>query len=286
MTLVIATSDEFPELDPDSRLLLPELDERGIDYEIAIWNDSAVDWSSYDAILIRSTWDYFHHARDWAAWLDKVESLGVPMLNPLRVIRWNSHKSYLQQLAQADVPVVDTVMTQGDTGADLADLMRGAGWEDAIVKPAIDGGAARLFRVRDVDDAQARFDELVAQGDVLVQPFLESITDQGELSLLYFGGELSHTLRKTAKPGDIRVQPVWGGNAEIIGPTAEMIHVAERTFDAIEEEILYARVDLVRADDNTLRLIELEVIEPLLFLELDDGAAGRFADALVARLGG
>jgi hypothetical protein len=164
--------------------------------------------------------------------------------------------------------------------------MNGAGWEDAIVKPAIDGGAARLFRVSDVEDAQARFDSLVAEGDVLVQPFLESITDQGELSLLYFGGELSHTLRKTAKPGDIRVQPVWGGHAEIIGPTAEMIHVAERTFDAIEEEILYARVDLVRADDGTLRLIELEVIEPLLFLELDDGAAARFADALAARLGG
>ncbi len=287
MTIAIATSDEFPKLDPDSQLLLPELSERGIPYEIKVWNDESVDWSAYDAILIRSTWDYFHHARDWAAWLDKVDSLGVPMLNPLKVIRWNSHKSYLQQLASADdVPVVDTVMTQGDTGADLADLMKGAGWDDAIVKPAIDGGAARLFRVSDVEHPQARFDELVAQGDVLVQPFLESILDQGELSLLYFGRELSHALRKTAKPGDIRVQPVWGGHAEVVGPTAEMIHVAERTFDAIEEEILYARVDLVRADDNTLRLIELEVIEPLLFLELDDGAAARFADALVARLGG
>jgi len=208
------------------------------------------------------------------------------MLNPLRVIRWNSHKSYLQQLAAADVPVVDTVMTQGDAPVDLADLMSGAGWEDAVVKLAIDGGAARFFRVKDVDDPQARFDELIAQGDVMVQPFLESIVDQGELSLLYFGGELSHAVRKTPKPGDIRSQPVWGGHVETVGPTAEMIHVAERTFDAIEEELVYARVDLVRAADNTLRLIELEAIEPLLFLEMDDGAAGRFADALVARLGG
>ena len=101
-----------------------------------------------------------------------------------------------------------------------------------------------------------------------------------------FGRELSHTLRKTARPGDIRVQPVWGGTAETIGPTAEMIHVAERVFDAIEDDLLYARVDLVRADDGTLRLIELEVIEPLLFLELEPDAPGRFADALSARLGG
>lgn len=285
MTVALATSDEFPDLDPDSRLLLPAIAARGIEAVPAVWNDPAVDWSAYDAIVIRSTWDYFHHPRDWAAWLDRIEPLGVPVLNPVNVIRWNSHKSYLQQLAAAGVPVVDTVMTQGDAPVDLADVLAGAGWDDAIVKPAIDGGAARLFRVKDVDDPQARFDELASQGDVLVQPFLSSIVDLGELSLVYFGRELSHTLRKTAKPGDIRVQPVWGGHAEPIGPTAEMLHVAERVFDAIDADLLYARVDLVRADDGTLRLIELEVVEPLLFLELDEDAPGRFADALAERLG-
>lgn len=284
MTIALATSAEFPELEPDSRLILPELAERGIEARPVVWNDPQVDWPEFTHIVIRSPWDYFHHARDWSAWLDRIEQLGVPMLNPLKVIRWNSHKSYLQQLAAADVPVVDTVMTQGDAPVDLSDLMAGAGWEDAIVKPAIDGGAARLFRVSDVDDPQARFDALVADGDVLVQPFLESIVDQGELSLIYFGGELSHVVRKTARPGDIRVQPVWGGHAETIGPTAELIHVAERTFDAIDADLLYARVDLVRANDGTLRLIELEAVEPLLFLELDEGSPARFADALAARI--
>lgn len=285
MRVALATAAEFRELDPDSRLLLPELEARGIDFAPVVWNDAGADWSAWDAIVIRSTWDYFHHPREWAAWLDRVAELGVPMLNPLEVVRWNSHKSYLQQLAGAGVPVVDTVMTQGDAPVELADLLAGAGWDDAIVKPAIDGGAMRLFRVEDVDDPQARFDELVAQGDVLVQPFLPSIQTEGELSLLYFGRKLSHTVRKTAKPGDIRVQPVWGGHAETIGPTAEMVHIAERTFDAIDADLLYARVDLVRADDGTLRLIELEALEPLLFLELDPAAPGRFADALAERLG-
>jgi glutathione synthase/RimK-type ligase-like ATP-grasp enzyme len=285
VTIALATSEELPGLDPDSQLLLPVLAERGIDARPVVWSDPGVDWSSFDAIVIRSTWDYFYRAREWADWLDRVEATGVPMLNPVGIVRWNSHKSYLEQLARADVPVVDTVMTRGTGRVDLADLVAGAGWEDAIVKPAIDGGAARLFRVSDVDDAQARFDALTSEGDVLVQPFLPSIESEGELSLFYFGGELSHTVVKRPKPGDIRVQPQHGGAYEPIGPTSEMIHVAARVFDAIEAELLYARVDLVRAPDDTLRLIELEAIEPLLFLEVDDAAAGRFVDALAERLG-
>lgn len=282
--IAFATSEEFPELEPDSRLLAPALAERAIEWRPVVWSAPAVDWSGFDAIVVRSPWDYFLRAAEWAAWLDTVAAAATPMLNPVEVIRWNSHKSYLQQLAQAGVPVVDTVMTRGSAPVDLSDLMAGAGWDDAVVKPAIDGGAARLFRVSDVPDPQARFDVLVAGGDVLVQPFLTSIVDQGELSLVYFGGELSHTVRKQAKPGDIRVQPTWGGSYVLEGPTSEAIQVAARVFDAVDADLLYARVDLVRADDGTLRLIELEAIEPLLFLELDERAPERFADALAARL--
>lgn len=282
--IALATSEEFPDLEPDSQLLLPALAEREIDVQPVVWSDPSVDWSSFSLIVIRSTWDYFHRAAEWAAWLDRVEATGPPMLNPLRVIRWNSHKSYLQQLAGAGVPVVDTVMTQGSAPVDVANLLAGAGWDDAVVKPAIDGGASGLFRVRDVDDPQARFDALVARGDVLVQPFLPSIETEGELSLFYFGGDLSHTVVKRPRAGDIRVQPEYGGSYELVGPTSEMIHVAARVFDAIDDDLLYARVDLVRAPDNTLRLIELEVIEPRLWLEIEPAAPGRFADALAARL--
>jgi glutathione synthase/RimK-type ligase-like ATP-grasp enzyme len=282
--IALVTSEEFPELEPDSRLLLPALADRGIDVQPTVWTDPSVDWASFDAIVVRSPWDYFMRAGEWAAWLEKVDATGLPMFNPNKVIRWNSHKSYLQQLAQAGVPVVDTVMTTGDGRVDLRDLLEGAGWDDAIVKPAIDGGAMRLFRVRDVDDPQARFDALVADGDVMVQPFLPSVPEQGELSLVYFGGELSHTVRKQAKPGDIRVQPVWGGSYELEGPTSEALYVADKVFDSIEEDLLYARVDLVRGLDDKLQLIELEVIEPLLFLELEPAAPARFADALKERL--
>ena len=282
--IALVTSEEFPELEPDSQRLLPALSERGIEAVPAVWTDPAVDWSSFDAVVVRSPWDYFMRAAEWADWLSRVDATGLPMFNPNKVIRWNSHKSYLQQLASAGVPVVDTVMTTGDGRVSLGDVLAGAGWDDAIVKPAIDGGAMRLFRVRDVEDPQERFDALVADGDVLVQPFLPSVPDEGELSLIYFGGELSHTVRKKAKAGDIRVQPVWGGSYELEGPTSEALHVADRVFDAIDADLLYARVDLVRGLDDKLQLIELEVIEPLLFLELDDAAPARFANALKERL--
>ena len=282
--IALVTSEDFPSLEPDSQLLLPALSERRIDYRIVVWNDTEVDWSAFEAIVVRSPWDYYLHPREWAAWLDHVEATGVPMLNPLKVVRWNSHKSYLQQLAAAGIPVIDTVMTQGDAPVDLADLLAGAGWSDAVVKPAIDGAARRLFRVGDVANPQARFDELVAAGDVLVQPFLPSIVTYGELSLLYFDGELSHTVLKRTKGEDIRVQPEFGQPPELVEPPAAAIEIAEDVLAAIDADLLYARVDLVQADDGTLRLIELEVIEPQLFLAQDPSAPARFGDALADAL--
>ena len=282
--IALVTADEYPELEPDSQRLLPALAARGIDARPVVWTDPDVDWSSFQAIVVRSPWDYFLRAAEWADWLERVDATGVPMFNPGKVIRWNSHKSYLQQLASAGVPVIDTVLTTSSAPGDLNDLLAGAGWDDAIVKPAIDGGAMRLFRVRDVDDPQERFDALVADGDVLVQPFLPSIVEDGELSMIYLDGELQHTVRKKAKPGDIRVQPYWGGAYVLEEPSAEALDVARRIFDAVDADLLYARVDLVNGLDGSLQLIELEVIEPLLFLELNDAAPARFAEALAARL--
>jgi hypothetical protein len=278
--IALVTSEDFPSLEPDSQLLLPALAERQIDYRIVVWNDPGVDWSAFEAIVVRSPWDYYLHPGDWARWLDHVGATGVRMLNPLKVVRWNSHKSYLQQLAAAGIPVIDTVMTQGDAPVDLGDLLAGAGWSDAVVKPAIDGAARRLFRVTDVADPQARFDELVAAGDVLVQPFLPSIVTHGELSLLYFNGDLSHTVLKRTKGGDFRVQPEFGQPPALVEPPVEAVQIAEDVLAAIDADLLYARVDLVRGDDGTLRLIELEVIEPQLFLAQDPSAPARFADAL------
>jgi hypothetical protein len=286
-SVALATSEELPELDPDSALALPALAERGIDARPVAWSDARVDWSEFDAVVLRSVWDYFHHAEAFDSWVESVAGQ-APLWNPAGVVRWNAHKGYLAEFGERGVPVIESLALPHRAEVDLAHVLDEHGWEDAIFKPAVAGGALGLERVRGSDEARAAqpaIDGLLAGGEVLVQPFLRSIVDEGELSLVYFDGRLSHTVLKQAKPGDIRVQPQHGGVPQLVEPSAEAVGIAELVLDAVDAELLYARVDLVRADDGSLRLIELEVIEPLLFLELDPAAASRYADAIAARVG-
>jgi glutathione synthase/RimK-type ligase-like ATP-grasp enzyme len=281
-TVAVATAEPVPEPDDELPVILGALGNAGIDARRVAWTDGDADWASFDGVLIRSTWDYFDRRDEFVAWAERVDAV-TKLWNPAPLIAWNSHKRYLEQLEDSGVPVVDTVW--GDAGGtlDLRQALADRGWSDAVFKPAIAGGADGLVRVRSPEEAEAAQPELdrqLAAGDVLVQPFLPSIVEEGELSLLFFGGELSHTLRKRAKSGDIRVQPVHGGTWAREEPSDEARAVADATFAALDHEWLYARVDLVRALDGTLRLIELEVIEPYLFLADEPEAAGRLARAV------
>lgn len=262
----MATSAALPGLDPDSLPLLDALRERGVDARPVVWSDEHVDWAAFDAVLIRSTWDYFDRL---GAFLDWLAALPVRVFNPKRVVAWNAHKSYLLDLAAAGVPVVDTLYVERGEAAEVP-------WARGIVKPTVAGAAKGLRRLQAGERVEATTQEL------LVQPFLPSIETEGELSLLYAAGELSHAVRKTPKPGDIRVQPEWGGTSRLIDPDAEAVAVAEAALAAVEEPLLYARVDLVRAVDGTLRVIELELIEPNLFLLGNPAGTARFADAFSA----
>ena len=280
--IALATGADWPDLDEDSAPLVPALRERCIDVELPVWTDPAVDWGRYDAIVVRSVWDYFDRADEFAAWIDRVEA-AAPVFNPPAVLRWNAHKAYLRDLGERGVPVVDTLWAARGDALDLAPALAGRGWDDAVFKPAVAGGAEGLVRVRGADEAraaQAQLDAHLAGGDVLVQPFLPSIETEGELSLFFAAGELTHTIRKRPKAGDIRVQPEWGGTPDVVEAPGEAVAVARRAIEHTPGELLYARVDLVRATDGTLRLIELEVIEPRLFLRLAPEATPRFADAI------
>ena len=285
--LAFATGADWPDLDEDSAPLLPALRERGIDVELPVWTDPGVDWGRYDAIVVRSVWDYFDHAPAFAAWIDRVEA-AAPVFNPPAILRWNAHKGYLRDLARRGVPTVDTLWADRGSRLDLAQALAEHGWDDAIFKPAVGGGAEGLGRVRGPAEARAaqpQVDELLGRGDVLVQPFLPSIETEGELSLFFAAGEPTHTIRKRPKAGDIRVQPEWGGTPDVVEAPQEALAVARTALGSAPGELLYARVDLVRATDGTLRLIELEVIEPRLFLRMAPHATPRYADAIAACVG-
>jgi hypothetical protein len=188
--------------------------------------------------------------------------------NPADLVEWNAHKTYLRDLAGKGVPVVDTQWIDAGETATVEH-------EHGIVKPAVSGGAIGLERVT----AGAT---VTAEVDLLVQPFLESIVDEGELSLFFAAGEFTHNVRKVPAAGDIRVQPEYGSDVRREDPSDEALSVSREILDAIGHELPYARVDLVRAADGTLRLIELEIIEPQLYLRWAPDTAIVFASAIAA----
>lgn len=267
LTLALATAAAYPGLDPDSTLLLPAFAAIGVTATPRIWTDEDVDWTSYDAVVVRSVWDYFDRPDEFAAWVDRTGAEQPNFLNPPDVVRWNAHKSYLGDLGQRGVPVVDTVyVSEGETITVPFD-------GGAVAKPAVSGGSEGLRTVQGGET-------LTAETELLVQPLLDSIRTEGELSLLYAGGELSHAVRKVPAQGDIRSQPEFGSRVVAEPAPGEAQEVARTVLQAVGRELPYARVDLVRAADGTLRLIELEVIEPQLYLQWDETAPARFATAI------
>ncbi len=280
--IALATCEALPELDPDDRPLLAALAARGLDPRPAVWSDPAVDWAGFDLILMRSVWDYFLRLPEFLDWVGRTAN-AAPLWNPAETVRWNAEKAYLRDLEAAGVATIPTAWADRGMAVSLADLLADRGWEDAVLKPTVAGGSLGLHRVAEPRAAQAHLDSLLAEGNAMVQPFLPSIAG-GELSILFVDGELSHAVRKTPRPGDIRVQPEHGGIVTPAEPPAAELAAARRALDACPHPLLYARADFVPGPDGEPLLIELECIEPRLFLAHAPGAAERMADAVAARL--
>lgn len=243
-----------------------------------------MDWSRFDSIIVRSTWDYHHHSGEFRRWIDQLEPVAAPVWNPPVVLRWNMEKTYLRDLERAGVPTVPTEWLTKGANHDLGALLAGRGWLDAVVKPVISAAATRTWRVshdtaRDVD---AQLSESLDAGDVMVQQFMPEIQTRGEWSLMFIDGEFSHAVRKTPTDGDFRVQTHFGGSSVTDEPNAEVLRAARRVLDAAPAPWLYARVDGIETGAGFV-LLELEMLEPALFLSHATSAAARFADAIVSR---
>jgi glutathione synthase/RimK-type ligase-like ATP-grasp enzyme len=282
--VALATCAALRELSDDDRPLLAELWGLGIKAEPAVWDDASVDWKSYDAVVIRSTWDYHLSPASFSAWLARLEALGVPLWNPAPVVRANADKSYLRELEARGVSVVPTLWIEQGKPAVLDALLASRGWADAVVKPVISGGAFRTSRVKRGGDAgQAALDDVLAHSAAMVQPFLPEIAAEGEWSFIFLGGEFSHAVLKTPRAGDFRVQEDHGGRTERREPPPGLLTQAREAAIAGPTPWLYARVDGVRRGDE-LVVIELELIEPSLYLRHSPTAARKLADAIKARL--
>lgn len=283
MKLALATCAEYPDLIEDDQQLRKSLAERGADVTAASWDDAAIDWAAFDLVVIRSTWDYYHRVEEFLEWVRRVSAV-TRLENPANLVTWNAHKGYLEELQVRGVPVVPTEMLAQGSAHELGKVLRKRGWGEAVVKPAVSAGSEGTIRLtlREAEEHQGHLDTLLAKGDVLVQPFVESVTQGGERSLIFFEGRYSHALKKQAAPGDFRVQPQFGGIITPDQPPQRVKDLARSILEAAEVDPLYARVDLVRIGEKW-KLIELELIEPLLYFDTDPKAVHRFVDAILRR---
>lgn len=280
--LAVATSSDYSNLHPDDERLFAALERRGVAIDACVWNDAAIDWARYDAVLVRTIWDYFRRYDEYQRWLDRLERAGVRTLNPLDVLRWNADKRYLLELARRGVPIVPTSLA---AGGDLLGAIRALDADTVVVKPVVSGGAWHTVCGRRDDPAfHAQLAALPRALDYLVQPFLREIV-AGEWSLLFFDGVFSHAVLKTPAAGDYRVQTDFGGSTRSSAPPPSVVAAAQAALEATralgDGALRYARVDGVCVD-GTFLVMELELIEPLLFLRERPDAAERFA-AVVAR---
>lgn len=281
--VALVTCGAFPTLYEDDLLLVPALAALGLAGEPSVWNDPAVDWFSFEAIVIRSPWDYFERLGEFRAWLQARVAGRVLLCNSGDVLTWNFDKRYLEELASTGVSVVPTVYVARGERPDLAALADARGWNEIVIKPSISGGAYRTHRLR-VDEVGAHAAEvegILRDRGLLMQPFLPEIAE-GELSLLFFDGVFSHAVRKRPKPGEYRVQFQFGGTTETVDVDSTLVEQARACVLVAPSLPVYARVDGVIKDGQFL-LMELEVFEPLMFLSSHPEAPARFAHAVHTR---
>ena len=245
----------------------------GLDVVPMEWPKAAE--ADVDAVLPLLAWGYHQDAADWLAMLDALEARGVKALNPAPVLRWNTTKTYLADLEAAGVPVVPTVFADRVDDAVVAAARAELGGGTLVVKPQVSGGSHETVKLEPGETLVGG-----PSGAAMIQPFLPSVSGEGEISLLHFDGVFSHAVGKVAKAGDFRVQPQFGSTIGPITPPPGALDVAQAVLAAAPGRLTYCRVDLIRHPDGTLRVMELEAIEPDLFLEHAPEAGAVFAAAV------
>lgn len=282
MTLAFATSTHYRSFDADLPLIQQAADERGVPIDILSWDDPDTDWATYDAVVIRSCWDYIARREEFLAWTARVPRLH----NPHQVIEWNTDKVYLRQLEAAGVPIIQTrwdVAPGDDIGAH----------DEWVVKPSVSVGSMDTGRWATPDEVYAHSAELVAAGRTsLTQPYVSSVDDEGETAMLFIGGEFSHAIRKgqLLEAGEGVVQDRAGRETiDPRTPTQAQHAVARQALAAVDDilggdnPLTYARVDLVTGPDRSPLVIELELTEPSLFLPHSVDGAQRLIDVVTPR---
>ena len=252
------------------------------------WKNKHVNWNDYDAVIIRSPWDYQDYADEFIEVLNTIEQSTAHLENSLTTVKWNIDKIYLKSLAANGVNIVPTLWESNISKATIAAHFDQFLTNQLVIKPRISANADDTYWLtrNNYQDFYPKLHTIFSESNFMVQPFMESVINEGEFSLFYFNGILSHSILKTPKNNDFRVQEEHGGRLKTIEPEQELINQASKTINAIAAQLkmpLYARVDLVR-DGSTFALMEAELIEPSLYFTMDAASPKRFAEAFADRM--
>jgi glutathione synthase/RimK-type ligase-like ATP-grasp enzyme len=288
--VALATYQGSPDFSASDRHLVAALETAGARVSAVPWDAEATDWGAFEAVVVRSTWDYHRKPERFRDWIELVSASGTRLLNHPGYLRWNKNKRYLGSLAAAGIPVPETRFVEPGDDRILAEVLAEARWAEAVVKPTVGASASGVWKLAAVEatERETQFREELGNGPLMVQRFLPEIA-VGEWSLMFFAGEFGHAVLKVPAANDLRVQARYGGRSGASAAPAELIGQASRVLDSAadilvlrREQMAYARVDGVVVD-GVFVLMELELVEPGLFLDLDTTgrSAKRFADAIL-----
>ena len=265
----------------DDQLLQDALARHGISSVRIDWASPDVDWSQFCCAVFRTTWDYFDRRHEFTAWLNRIRKQ-TRLCNDAALIDWNMDKHYLADLEAKGISIVPSRFIESGSTVTLRELLDESGWEEAIIKPCISGAARHTYRINRSSAAALEpiVRQLLTDESLILQPFQQSVMDHGEDTLMLFNGEFTHAVKKVPKPGDFRVQDDHGGTVHPHEPSPAQIEFSQQVLAACPSAPAYARVDLVRDNHGDFAVMELELIEPELWLRNHPPAATAFADAI------
>lgn len=283
-SIALVTHSKEPYLTHSDVALVIPLTDVGFDVHAVAWDNPKADWSQYDVVIIRSTWDYHLRIVDFDKWLKNVHEQSR-LFNAYKLLQYNVNKIYLGDLQRAGIKIIPTVFFEDKPDKSLKEIMEVQGWQDIVIKPTISASADSTWRIDMgvTDEDEAKFTKLVQERGAMVQQFAPQIAE-GEYSLVFFNGEYSHTAQKVPSAGEIFVQEELGGSIEIVDVPQNIIeqakHIIIVAMDLSGSEVpLYARVDGLIIDNNFV-LMELECVEPELYFDKVADASQRFVVAL------
>ncbi|MCI2283246.1 hypothetical protein L3081_07345 [Colwellia sp. MSW7] len=280
----ILTMDNLSDFECYDYLLDEPLAELGWATELISWRAEKVNWDAYDAVIIRSPWDYQDDASAFILSLEQIDNSSARLQNSLSTVCWNIDKIYLKSVAEQGGRIVPTLWHENFSKHDIPEFFDYFSCQQLVIKPRISANADNTFWLKKETAMQFahQLESVFSQSEFMVQPFINSVIDEGEFSLFYFDGVYSHAILKTPKQDDFRVQEEHGGYLQTVTPEKALLTQADDTLAVITrltgDMPLYARLDFVRLknDDNNNKgfaLMEAELIEPSLYFNMDDKAA-------------